>query len=53
MIALLRKMRIMLPVFSWGAANLTNEGEARAAYLKAVKAADQGDYSLLLAFARS
>ena len=41
------------PVFSWGAANLSSEGNARAAYLKAVKAADQGDYSLLLAFARS
>ncbi len=41
------------PVFSWGAANLSSEGDAWAAYLKAVKAADQGDYSLLLAFARS
>lgn len=41
------------PVFSWGAAKLSNESDARAAYLKAVKAADQGDYSLLLAFARS
>lgn len=41
------------PVFSWGAANLSSEGNARTAYLKAVKAADQGDYSLLLAFARS
>ena len=41
------------PVFSWGAANLSSEGDARAAYLKAIKAADQGDYSLLLAFARS
>jgi Fic-DOC domain mobile mystery protein B len=40
-------------VFSWGAANLSSEGDARAAYLKAVKAADEGDYSLLLAFARS
>ena len=41
------------PVFSWGAANLSNEGDIRTAYLKAVKAADNGDYSLLLAFARS
>jgi len=41
------------PVFSWGAANLCSEGDPRAAYLKAVKAADRGDYSLLLAFARS
>jgi fido (protein-threonine AMPylation protein) len=41
------------PVFSWGAANLSSGGEARASYLKAVKAADKGDYSLLLAFACS
>ncbi len=41
------------PVFTWGGANLSSEGDARAAYLNAVKAADQGDYSLLLAFARS
>lgn len=42
-----------LPVFTWGAAKLSSEGDARAAYLRAVKAADNGDYSLLLAFARS
>ena len=50
-----------LPVFSWGAAlslsigaaNLSSEGDTRTAYLKAVKTADNGDYSLLLAFARS
>ena len=42
-----------LPVFSWGAANLSNEGDARAKYLKAVKTADKGDYLPLLAFARS
>jgi Fic-DOC domain mobile mystery protein B len=41
------------PVFSWGAANLFSEDDIRAAYLKAVKAADQGDYNLLLVFARS
>lgn len=41
------------PVFSWGAANLSGEDDTRTAYLKAVKAADKGDYSLLLAFARS
>lgn len=41
------------PVFSWGAAKLSTEGDARTAYLNAVKAADKGDYSLLLAFARS
>jgi Fic-DOC domain mobile mystery protein B len=41
------------PVFSWGASNLTADGAARAAYLKAVKAADLGEYAFLLAFARS
>jgi Fic-DOC domain mobile mystery protein B len=41
------------PVFTWGAANLSGEGDTRASYLRAVKAADKGDYSLLLAFARS
>ena len=41
------------PAFSWGAANLSSDGDVRAAYLKAVKAADQGDYLVLLAFARS
>ena len=42
-----------LPVFTWGAANLSSEGDAPAAYLRAVKAADKGDYSQPLAFARS
>ncbi|MFZ1791544.1 MAG: mobile mystery protein B [Saprospiraceae bacterium] len=42
-----------IPVFTWGAANLSSEGDSRVAYLKALKAADQGDYRLLLAFSRS
>jgi Fic-DOC domain mobile mystery protein B len=42
-----------LPIFTWGAANLSHEGESRARYLKAVKAADLGDYTLLIDFARS
>jgi Fic-DOC domain mobile mystery protein B len=41
------------PVFTWGAASVSGEGDARMAYLRALKAADKGDYSLLLAFARS
>ena len=41
------------PVFSWGASRYTSEGTARVSYLKAVKAAHKGEYSLLLAFARS
>lgn len=40
-------------VFSWGAKNLSNDNNNRSAYLKAVKRADLGDFSLLLAFARS
>lgn len=39
--------------FSWGSGNLSNEGNARSDYLKAVKAADQGDFRLLSDFARS
>jgi Fic-DOC domain mobile mystery protein B len=42
-----------LPVFTWGSANLSSEGDARVAYLRAVKSADKDDYSHLLAFARS
>lgn len=50
-----------LPVFSWGASlglpqgasSLSSANDARSAYLKAVKAADHGDYGLLLKFARS
>lgn len=41
------------PVFSWGAAHFSSEGDNRTAYLNAIKAADKGDYNLLLAFARS
>ncbi|MBN8697096.1 MAG: mobile mystery protein B [Bacteroidetes bacterium] len=40
------------PVFSWGANNLSNENDARAKYLKALKVADKGDYELLLKFSR-
>lgn len=39
-------------VFSWNASNLL-KGAARKTYLEAVRAADAGDYQLLLAFARS
>ena len=41
------------PVFSWGAAGLTRKGEARSAYLAALKAADAGNIQPLLQFARS
>jgi len=41
------------PVFTWGTTNLYNKSNARLAYLTALRSADKGDYSLLLAFARS
>lgn len=40
------------PVFTWGAANLVKAGEARETYLKALKAADKGDLTGLVGFAR-
>jgi Fic-DOC domain mobile mystery protein B len=41
------------PVFSWGTANLSSDNNSRKSYIDAVKAADYGDYKLLLAFSRS
>lgn len=42
------------PAFSWGSgASLASASDARARYLAALRAADQGDYRLLLAFVRS
>jgi Fic-DOC domain mobile mystery protein B len=41
------------PVFTWGATSLSGNEDARTSYLSALKAADHGDYRLLLAFARS
>lgn len=42
-----------LPVFTWGAGNLIQEGDSRTTYIQAVKAADQGNIAPLLAFSRS
>lgn len=42
-----------MPVFSWGAAKLVKQDDIRAAYLKAVKAADSGNLQPLINFARS
>ncbi len=42
-----------LPPFSWGAGSILNQGEARNAYLRAVKLADTGDPGQLIKFARS
>jgi Fic-DOC domain mobile mystery protein B len=41
------------PVFTWGALILKKSYESRKVYLKALKAADKGDYSLLMIFSRS
>lgn len=40
-------------VFTWGAAGKNKDKDIRVVYLKALKAADKGDYKLLLKFARS
>lgn len=40
-------------VFTWGAGNLSKESENRNTYLRSLKAADNGNYELLLSFARS
>lgn len=39
--------------FSWGSKSLVNPGETRAQYIEALRAADQHDIELLLAFVRS
>lgn len=42
-----------LPVFTWGAANLAKQSDPRIAYIDALKKADIGNYTELLAFAKS
>ena len=42
-----------LPMFSWGTRDLVHKGDARSAYLKAVKTADNGNFQPLIEFARS
>jgi Fic-DOC domain mobile mystery protein B len=39
--------------FTWGRANLITAGETRKLYIQALQAADRGDVTLLLKFARS
>lgn len=41
-----------LKVFSWGANDLVNEGDARKKYIDALRAADRGNYTPLIEFAR-
>ena len=53
LIADLLVMKLGQPSFTWGARDLVKAGEARAKYLEAIRAADDGDIKLLLVFARS
>ena len=46
-------MRLGGERFTWGSANLQDDGEVRRRYIAALQAADQHDYAPLLAFARS
>lgn len=39
--------------FTWGSARIDKKGSTRDDYIRALKAADKGDFSLLLTFARS
>jgi Fic-DOC domain mobile mystery protein B len=41
------------PTFTWGSANLDDDGATRDAYIAALRAADHGDYQALAAFVRS
>jgi Fic-DOC domain mobile mystery protein B len=41
------------PFFSWGSANLSDKGDARAVYLAAIRESDQDNLAPLVAFARS
>jgi Fic-DOC domain mobile mystery protein B len=46
-------MKLGRPPFTWGLANLVNDGEARNSYLEAIREADNGNIQPLLKFARS
>jgi Fic-DOC domain mobile mystery protein B len=39
--------------FTWGQTSLVHDGDARTQYIAALRAADKGDYSRLVTFARS
>lgn len=49
----LMEKHFALPPFTWGAASLIKHGNTRNEYIKALRKADAGDYTLLLAFAMS
>ncbi len=42
-----------LPNYTWGAANLVNQGESRKTYIKALRVADDGNLEPLIKFART
>lgn len=44
---------LRLPAFTWGHSNLTAGNDQRKSYLKALKLADNGDYTDLIVFAKS
>lgn len=46
-------VRLGRPRFTWGSSSLRTAGETRQAYIDALKAADNHDFTLLSAFARS
>lgn len=46
-------MKLGRPAFTWGAASLVKEGEARDQYLDAIRTADSGDIQPLVEFSRS
>jgi Fic-DOC domain mobile mystery protein B len=50
---IMRKHIFKKPFFTWGKTNLVNEGDVRAAYIKALKEADKGDIKPLLTFSNS
>jgi Fic-DOC domain mobile mystery protein B len=50
---LLLVQRLQRPRFTWGSGNLIDPGEVRRQYIDALRAADRGEYALLLAFVRS
>ncbi len=43
-------LRLGRPAFTWGSANVVEEGEARNKYLEAIRAADNGDIQPLFKF---
>jgi len=50
---LLLEQKLGKPKFTWGSTSLVEQGENRAKYIEALKAADNLDYTLLLQFVRS